>query len=144
MLTRRPALVSLPFLDPDVVDLALAVPVERKVDLSFYREVLALLHPEVGPLPSDTDGPKAPATAPRLATAEVSLDWYRPPLARVAEVPGLLDDDVRRLVTGSAQTLREWLTSGPVAQAWLAGAAGLGLWLLDHDGRLADVRPPWV
>ncbi len=146
MLTRRPALVSLPFLDPDVVDLALAVPVERKVDLSFYRQVLSLLHPQVGPLPSETDGPRAPATVPRLATAEPSLDWYRAPLARAADVPGLLDDDVRRVATGSAGALREWLTTGdptPVGQAWLAGVAALGLWLLDHDGRVSDVQAPW-
>jgi hypothetical protein len=105
--------------------------------------VLRLLNPAVGPLPSETDGPKQPISYPRLATTTPALDWYREPMRRVADVPGLLDDDVRAIVTASVPTVRGWLgeTHG---QPWLGSIAALGLWLLDHDAQLGEVRPPWA
>lgn len=147
-MARGPAAVSFPFLDPDVVDLGLAVPVERKVDMSFYRQVLAALHPDVAALPATTQSRPEPTLAQRNHSG-AALDFHRAAILRAAQVPGLLAEEfVTTLTAAPIDELRPWLASTygiavPVRNTWIGGLSVLGTWLADHEDRLGTVEAPW-
>lgn len=147
-MARGPAAVSLPFLDPDVVDLGLAVPIGRKVDMSFYRHLLAALHPEAAALPATTDSRPEPTLTQRNHS-DAAMEFHRAAILRAAEIPGLLADEfITTLKAAGTDELRPWLASTygiavPVRSTWVGGLSALGTWLADHDDRLGTVEAPW-
>lgn len=146
-LGQGPARVALPFLDPDLVDLALAVPERLKSDTTFYRRVIARLDPDVAELPSTVEARPEPTMPERNRSPEAVL-FHRQNLLAAGEVPGLLSRRfVDRLHRGD---IDEWTgliapsygISVPTRSPWIGGLSVLGQWLRDHEP-VVTTPVPW-
>lgn len=147
-LGQGPARVAVPFLDPDLVDLALAVPARLKSDTTFYRRVIACLDADVAGLPSTVDTRPQPTLPERNRRPEAVL-YHRENLLRVAEVPGLLSQrfvdllnrcDIDELTGVIAPA---YGISVPTRSPWIGGLSVLGQWLGDHEV-IATTPVPWT
>ncbi|WP_056896524.1 MULTISPECIES: asparagine synthase-related protein [unclassified Nocardioides] len=125
------AAVLLPFMDPAVLRTALAVPVAAKTDHTFYRGLLAALHPRVGPMPSTNDGlPKTPER-PRSQTRRSAIAPMVEAVLADEVVLGLLSAAMIRRLRRGGRTLPD-----DVPLAALQWAAALADWRATNRAHL--------
>ena len=124
-----------PFLDPDVVGAALAVPLREKAGGAFYRRVLEAAHPAVAALPSTNDPRPTRRRRHRIrAIDQAAMDWADSIATRMVDVgalPALPDGSLKDLARSTA------------GRNWLKGLVTFGDWLDRYGERLDDVRAPW-
>lgn len=115
--------VHTPYLDPDVVEVLRAMPMEDPVDHRFHRDAIARRFPEAADVPYDDEiatswqhtraGARRRAAALRLMT-EARNVWRTPSRARVATLPSVefkSFKEVRRAIT--VHQAAEQIRGGP-------------------------------
>ncbi|PZG38941.1 asparagine synthase [Spongiactinospora gelatinilytica] len=132
-----------PFIHPAFFDAALSVGVARKDKGRFYRELLHEANPRVAALPS-TNVVKQPLTRVplRSAAAPARAHGHRMLTALATRVPGLLSPELHDMIGQGPDALARF--NGWNDRFWVRGLVLFGSWIIDNEGELRDLTPPWA
>ncbi len=154
--------VDMPFAHPDLLRVGFQAGYRRRADGGFYREVLRIADPVIGPWRTTHDPAGAIPEPSFTRTDEATRRWVIEQLPRAEVVPGLVAPGLRRfLETGhrSAPPARRWpwQPRGPhrrtdvLASYRMARTVArslhlvlLGDWIGTHRDRLTSLEPPWM
>lgn len=133
--------VATPFTARSVIEVALSVPLEAKIDGRFYRQLLGEVAPDVAALPSTNDTPKPPPRE-RVALSPKNMSAYARSIVRSSDAMRLLPPALASLVREPHR-----LAVDPRRSSWLKvlkGASLLSEWQHRWEHRLTDIgRAPW-
>lgn len=133
--------VATPFVARPVVEAALRIPLEEKVDGRFYRLLLEAVAPEVAAFPSTNDTPKPPPRE-RRSLSPMNIAAYSRSIVGSPDAMRLLPQALAYLVREPHQ-----LAVDPRRGSWLKvlkGASLLSEWQHRWQHRLTDIgQAPW-
>jgi len=146
--------VVMPAIDADVVAASFTVDQLRKVDGTFYRELLAAADPEVAAIRSTRDPAQRGAVGERVKGGPAARAWLLEHTRSATTVPGLVHPRLIELLeTGRVKGVtnpdgspitpeHELKRRSTIAQSAL-GVGTLGAWLDRYGDRIGRLDPPW-
>ncbi|QSB05069.1 asparagine synthase C-terminal domain-containing protein [Natronoglycomyces albus] len=122
--------IQAPFAHPDVIRLAMRVPLADKADGQFYRQMLRIANPQAAALPSTHDEkPQDPAPLPTRHYNQHGLQVMAQHITASDAVMSLFTDDAAKSLTYDGGTD---LAETPIGRRTLTWASLFGHWLDEH------------